>query len=79
MPFFRKSFVETECDACKKPFPVSSGGVCEKCRRILCNAHLHGSILRRAAIGFGAHIVCVACRAGDSPSVTTPTRNPAAQ
>ena len=76
MPFFRKSIVETECDVCKKPFPVSSGGVCEQCRRILCNDHLHGSILRRAAIGFGARIICVSCRAGETPSATTPEKVP---
>lgn len=63
MQIFKKANLETQCDACRKPFSVSTGGVCERCRRILCNDHLHGSILRRVAIGFGAPIVCVRCRA----------------
>jgi hypothetical protein len=60
---FKKANFETECDACHKPFSVSTGGVCERCRRILCNDHLHGSLARRIAIGFGAPMICVRCRA----------------
>lgn len=63
-PFFRKSVFETECDECRKPFPVNTGGVCERCRRILCNDHLHGSVARRVAIAFGAPYLCLRCRAG---------------
>ncbi|MBK8247592.1 MAG: hypothetical protein IPK85_09380 [Gemmatimonadetes bacterium] len=67
MPFFRSSIFRTECDACGKPFPVNTGGVCERCRRILCAEHLHGSFVRRIAIAVGAPMLCVTCRAGESP------------
>jgi hypothetical protein len=66
VPIFRKSIFKTECDQCHRPFPVTGGGVCERCRRILCNTHLHGSIVRRMAIAFGARYVCVRCRAGET-------------
>jgi len=65
MPFFRKSIFFTECDECDRRFSVTSGGVCERCRRILCATHLHGSIGRRIAIGLGARMLCVRCRAGE--------------
>ena len=68
MEVFRKSMFRTECDQCHKPFPVNTGGVCDNCRRILCNTHLHGSFLRRIAIALGAPYRCVDCRAGRSPS-----------
>jgi hypothetical protein len=67
MEVFRRSMFRTECDECGKPFPVNTGGVCDRCRRILCNAHLHGSLARRIAIALGAPYVCVACRAGRGP------------
>jgi hypothetical protein len=68
VPIFRKSIFKTECDECDRPFPINGGGVCERCRRILCNDHLHGSFARRIAIAFGAPYLCVRCRAdgGDS-------------
>lgn len=72
MPFFRPSIFRTECDVCHVPFPVNTGGVCERCRRILCGKHLHGSLVRRLAIAVGAPMICVACRAGDTPD--TPAR-----
>jgi hypothetical protein len=61
---FRKSIFRTECDECGTPFPVSSGGVCEQCRRILCGRHLHGSIGQRMFMAFGGTPRCVRCRAG---------------
>ena len=64
MPFFRSSIFRTECDECDRPFPVNTGGVCERCRRILCADHLHGSFARRIAIAVGAPMICVKCRAG---------------
>lgn len=64
MPIFRKSIISTECDECGRLFAISSGGVCENCRRILCSAHLHGSLLRVVAIAFGARMLCVRCRSG---------------
>jgi hypothetical protein len=59
---------KTECDQCHKPFPVNTGGVCDRCRRILCNDHLHGSFVRRMAIALGATNRCADCRAGRTPS-----------
>ncbi|HSA56804.1 MAG TPA: hypothetical protein VLE53_13925 [Gemmatimonadaceae bacterium] len=67
---FRKSIFKTECDECRQPFPVNTGGVCERCRRILCNDHLHGSITRRLAIAFGAPYVCLRCRVTGAPVST---------
>lgn len=70
---FRKSIFRTECDECKLTFPVNTGGVCERCRRILCNDHLHGSIARRLAIAFGAPYVCLRCRVTGGPASTPPS------
>jgi len=69
MEVFRRSIFRTNCDECEKPFPVNTGGVCNNCRRILCDKHLHGSFFRRIAIAFGAPHLCVACRAGRGPAV----------
>jgi hypothetical protein len=69
MEVFRRSIFRTRCDECEKPFPVNTGGVCDNCRRILCDKHLHGSFLRRIVIAFGAPSRCVDCRAGRGPSV----------
>lgn len=66
MPIFQKSIFRTECDECKLPFAVNTGGVCVTCRRILCSSHLHGSIVRKLLIAFGAPMICVRCRAGES-------------
>lgn len=67
MQFFRRSMFTSECDECHEKFPINTGGVCVRCRRILCSKDLHGSIVRRLAISFGAPWVCVACRAGRAP------------
>ena len=67
MEILRKSIFRTECDECHKQFAVNTGGVCEQCRRILCNDHLHGSFVRRIAIALGAPMRCVSCRAGRGP------------
>ena len=71
MPFFRSSIFRTECDVCGKPFPVNTGGVCERCKRILCAEHLHGSVVRRLAIAVGAPMICVTCRAGGPAEPTS--------
>ncbi|HUQ81132.1 MAG TPA: hypothetical protein VM076_08345 [Gemmatimonadaceae bacterium] len=64
MPFFKKSIFTSECDRCHARFHIGAGGVCEQCRKILCDAHLHGSVVRRIQVSvFGAPIVCVKCRA----------------
>lgn len=67
MEFLRRSMFKTDCDQCRKPFPVNTGGVCDRCRRILCNDHLHGSFVRRIAIALGSNNLCVDCRAGRTP------------
>jgi LmbE family N-acetylglucosaminyl deacetylase len=69
MPIFRKALLHTECDECGVKFHIGSGGVCMSCRRILCDRHLHGSIVRRVQIAFGATPLCVACRSGIEPRV----------
>jgi hypothetical protein len=63
-PIFRESVFRTECDECNEPFAVNTGGVCERCQRILCTTHLHGSLGRRIAIALGAPYICVRCRSG---------------
>ena len=67
MEVFRKSIFRTDCDECHKPFPVNTGGVCDTCKRILCDKHLHGSFFRRMAVAMGSPIRCVDCRAGRGP------------
>lgn len=62
MPFFKKSIFFSECDRCHVQFHIGGGGVCEQCRKILCDNHLHGSLVRRIQVSFGARPVCVACR-----------------
>ena len=61
MPFFQKSIFYTECDECDRRFPVTSGGVCVRCKRILCTTHLHGSLGRRIAIGADHDPVFLSC------------------
>jgi hypothetical protein len=52
----------TECDVCQQRFDLVGGGVCARCKRILCARHLHGSWMRRLAVDFGAPSLCVQCR-----------------
>jgi len=67
VPIFQKSIFNTECDECGVRFAVNTGGVCTKCRRILCAKHLHGSLVARLMLAFGVASVCSRCRAGESP------------
>ena len=62
MPVFKKSIFFSECDRCHVRFQIGAGGVCERCRKILCDDHLHGSLVRRIQVSFGAAPVCVRCR-----------------
>ncbi|HWP02607.1 MAG TPA: hypothetical protein VNL96_04060 [Gemmatimonadaceae bacterium] len=78
MKFLRKSIFSTECDECHRSFAVNTGGVCERCRRILCNDHLHGTLWRRVAIAFGAPYLCVRCRSGAMVGVGAEERSPSA-
>jgi uncharacterized paraquat-inducible protein A len=60
---FRSSQVTTDCDQCHGRVDLLKGGVCTRCRRILCYRHLHGSFLRRLLADLGAATICVQCRA----------------
>jgi hypothetical protein len=68
MQVFRRSIFTTECDECRVKFAVNTGGVCDRCRRILCNKHLHGSAFRRIAIAMGAPYLCLRCRSEQQPT-----------
>lgn len=61
---FRDTDVKTNCDACGAFFDLIKGGVCEKCRRILCANHLHGSFAQRLLADITGKNVCVQCRHG---------------
>jgi len=65
---FRNSILWTDCEECKLRVNISQAGACVRCRRVLCNGHLHGSFLRRLIVDVGAaEPVCVKCRSGSSP------------
>jgi hypothetical protein len=59
---FRSSQISTDCDRCGGRVDMMKGGVCTRCRRILCYAHLHGSWVRRLLTDLGVETVCVECR-----------------
>jgi hypothetical protein len=61
--FFRSTEVSTDCDQCGGRVDLIKGGVCVRCRRILCYRHLHGSFVRRLLTDLGAETTCVDCRA----------------
>lgn len=60
--FFRDTEVKTDCEVCGAFFDLLKGGVCERCRRILCARHLHGSWQRRIVADITGHAVCPECR-----------------
>ena len=64
MPFqvFRHSDLWTQCDECRLTFDLTRVGACARCRRVLCNSHLHGSFFRRLLVDLGAEPVCLKCR-----------------
>jgi hypothetical protein len=62
--FFRDSELATDCDQCGGRVDLLKGGICVRCRRILCFTHLHGSFARRLATDLGAKMLCVRCRSG---------------
>jgi methionyl-tRNA synthetase len=62
--FFRETEVKTDCDVCRIHFDLMKGGVCEKCRRVLCARHLHGSWTRRILADVTGSNICVDCRRG---------------
>lgn len=63
LQIFRDSQVSSDCDQCRGRVDLIKGGVCSKCRRILCAQHLHGSFLRRLLVDMGVASICVKCRA----------------
>ncbi|HEU4640945.1 MAG TPA: hypothetical protein VFS44_00730 [Gemmatimonadaceae bacterium] len=73
LPIFRRSTVTADCEACGVRFDTTRGGVCARCRRILCDEHLHGSWARRMMVELGASAMCVECRAGGGPAAGTIT------
>jgi hypothetical protein len=61
--FFRSTELSTDCDRCGGRVDLIKGGVCMRCRQILCYTHLHGSWWRRLITDLGAEPVCLQCRA----------------
>ena len=61
--YLRRTDLGTECDACGERIDLMTGGTCERCKRILCARHLHGSWLRRMRHELGGPAVCVRCAA----------------
>ena len=65
---FRPSQLFTQCEECHRTVNLSGAGACPRCRRILCNRHLHGSFFRRLAVDVGAsEPLCLRCRSGQTP------------
>jgi methionyl-tRNA synthetase len=62
--FFRATQIKTDCDVCRLHFDLMTGGVCEKCRRVLCSTHLHGSLIKRILADVTGRNICVDCRRG---------------
>ena len=65
LEFFRSTDITTNCDQCGGRVDLIKGGVCVRCRRILCYRHLHGSFVRRLLTDLGAETICVKCRASE--------------
>lgn len=59
---FLPSEMSTECEVCNRRFDLVKGGACQKCRRVLCPTHLHGSWGRRLLVDLGAAPICTECR-----------------
>ena len=57
----RRTDLRLDCDACGVHFDLMTGGTCERCRRILCRRHLHGSWLRRMRHELGGPSLCARC------------------
>lgn len=70
--YLRRTDLGTECDACGGRLDLMTGGVCDECRRILCERHLHGSWLRRMWHEFAKPVRCVRCRTQGSAAPAAP-------
>lgn len=62
---FKASELWTDCEQCRLRVNLSRAGACRRCRRVLCNTHLHGSFVRRLLVDLGAEPLCVRCRHED--------------
>jgi hypothetical protein len=66
MAMLKHSSVRPPCDECRRPFDAAFGGICDRCRRLLCPDHLYGSIWQRLRGLLGLRVVCVRCRSETS-------------
>ena len=66
-PMYRRSALMADCDECGRTFDPVHGGVCPRCKRLLCRRHLYGSGLRRVLAYFGVQTDCVRCKRGEQP------------
>jgi hypothetical protein len=62
MHIFLPSDISTDCDRCGGRVDLLKGGVCTRCRRILCYTHLHGSWWRRLIADLRNESICIECR-----------------
>ena len=56
-----QAIILMECDECRKKFEPAGGGICSRCRRLLCSRHLHGWFQGWRALK-AAEPRCVRCR-----------------
>lgn len=69
---FHETNMRTDCDVCGVHFDMVKGGVCDRCRRVLCARHLHGSFVRRLLVDLGVAPVCLDCRGQRDPRAAAP-------
>ncbi|HEY0972525.1 MAG TPA: hypothetical protein VGE02_16260 [Gemmatimonadales bacterium] len=63
MAMLQRSRIIAKCDECRMPFDPVRGGVCPRCRRLLCGRHYYGSFLSRLQGMLGMVPLCPRCRA----------------
>ena len=60
---FKSSNLWTDCEQCRLRVNLSNAGACAKCKRILCDTHLHGSFARKLIVDLGVGaVICLKCR-----------------
>lgn len=62
MAYLQRSRIDAHCDECRLPFDPVSGGVCPRCRRLLCGRHYYGSLGSRLKAFLGMVPLCPRCR-----------------
>lgn len=62
MAMLKHSSVRPPCDECRRSFDAAFGGICVRCRRLLCPDHLYGSLWQRLRGLLGLRAICVRCR-----------------